>query len=63
MCDGELSPLPPLFFARRLDDGSLRMYYVGQGPDGSTAVGVARKGAPRGPEWAREQASITFASE
>mmetsp|Transcript_9894 Transcript_9894/g.15226 ORF Transcript_9894/g.15226 Transcript_9894/m.15226 type:complete len:456 (-) Transcript_9894:51-1418(-) len=46
----------------RLDDGSLRMYYTGQGTDGSTAIGVA-KCAPEDHVggWTREQAQFTFA--
>ncbi|GKZ00687.1 hypothetical protein MPSEU_001020800 [Mayamaea pseudoterrestris] len=46
----------------RIDDGSLRMYYTGQGPDGSTAIGVAKlvTGSSSG-EWTREQATISFA--
>lgn len=45
----------------RLDDGSMRMYYTGQGEDGSTAIGVARlsSGADL-TKWAREQAEIAF---
>jgi hypothetical protein len=44
-----------------LDDGSKRMYYTGQGSDGSTAVGVAKLpygGAPNA--WIREQATFSF---
>ena len=44
-----------------MDDGSMRMYYVGQGSDGSTAVGVAKYGADASNGWVREQASIVFA--
>jgi len=44
----------------RLDDGSLRMYYVGQGLDGSTAIGVA-KGYTDGGLFVREQAQLSFA--
>eukprot|EP00525_Craspedostauros_australis_P010292 CAMPEP_0198133542 /NCGR_PEP_ID=MMETSP1442-20131203/59619_1 /TAXON_ID= /ORGANISM="Craspedostauros australis, Strain CCMP3328" /LENGTH=221 /DNA_ID=CAMNT_0043794665 /DNA_START=460 /DNA_END=1125 /DNA_ORIENTATION=+ len=44
----------------RLDDGSQRMYYTGQGPNQSTAIGVAN--LPKGDKiWQREQATITFA--
>jgi hypothetical protein len=45
----------------RLDDGSQRMYYTGQGSGGKNAIGVAKlsptvdTGA-----WVREQATITF---
>jgi hypothetical protein len=49
-----------LFF--RLDDGTSRMYYTGQGADGSTAIGVAKVelgGALD--KWTREQATIVFA--
>ena len=48
------------FDAFRMDDGSLRMYYTGQGTDGSTAVGVAKL-AFGAAEWEREQAAFTFA--
>ena len=44
----------------RLDDGSLRMYYTGQGKDGSTAVGVAKL-SPGESAWVREQATISIA--
>eukprot|EP00980_Cylindrotheca_fusiformis_P010581 scaffold2353_cov134-Cylindrotheca_fusiformis.AAC.4 len=45
----------------RMDDGSQRMYYTGQGPDGSTAIGVAK--CERGSlEWLPEQASIVFST-
>lgn len=45
----------------RIDDGSLRMYYTGQGTDGSTAIGVAKlmPGSASG-QWTREQATISF---
>lgn len=43
----------------RLDDGSSRMYYTGQGKDGSTAIGVAKSIGDI--EWNREQAQFTFA--
>jgi len=44
----------------RLDDGSMRMYYTGQGADGSTAIGVAMV-PPGGSiyDWKREQAQIS----
>jgi predicted GH43/DUF377 family glycosyl hydrolase len=44
----------------RMDDGTLRMYYVGQGVDGSTAIGVA-KGSMEGELFAREQVQFSFA--
>lgn len=47
-------------FCNRLDDGSLRMYYTGQGIDGSTAIGVAKFDSSTA-KWAREQAEFTFA--
>lgn len=45
----------------RMDDGSMRMYYSGQGKDGSTSIGVARveSGAAM-TEWTREQAEFSF---
>lgn len=43
-----------------MDDGSQRMYYTGQGADGSTAIGVAKLSTDSN-EWEREQATITFA--
>lgn len=45
----------------RLDDGTSRMYYTGQGSDGSTAIGVAKLSIP-GAEWVREQATILFST-
>jgi hypothetical protein len=45
----------------RLDDGSMRMYYTGQGNDDSTAIGVAK--AEPGTDltrWTREQAEFSF---
>lgn len=42
-----------------MDDGSLRMYYTGQGPGGSTAIGVATC-SEQGKTWVREQATIAF---
>jgi hypothetical protein len=46
----------------RLDDGSMRMYYTGQGVDGSTAIGVAKvtEGGAFD-HWTREQAEFSFA--
>lgn len=45
----------------RLDDGSMRMYYTGQGADGSTAIGVARvQNAADMMLWVREQAEFSF---
>ena len=45
----------------RLDDGSMRMYYTGQGVDGSTAIGVARVQAGQDlTTWSREQAEFSF---
>jgi len=46
----------------RMDDGALRMYYVGENKDGQTAVGVARSYGDIC-DWKREQAEITFAME
>jgi hypothetical protein len=47
----------------RLDDGTIRMYYTGQGADGSTAIGVAKSSSyETNAAWVREQASITFAT-
>jgi len=49
----------------RMDDGTTRMYYTGQGEDGSTAIGVAKcisnDNAASAEGWAREQAQFTFA--
>jgi hypothetical protein len=43
----------------RLDDGSIRMYYTGQGTGGSTAIGVARTYDVEGLQnWRREQAEV-----
>jgi hypothetical protein len=45
----------------RIDDGSLRMYYTGQGSDGKTRIGVAKLSPGNAPNgWVREQATITF---
>jgi hypothetical protein len=54
-CEGVGSP-----HVLRMDDGSQRMYYTGQGPGGSTAIGVAKLDMDAN-TWMREQASITFA--
>lgn len=43
----------------RMDDGQMRMYYVGQAADGTTAIGVAKLQTESN-EWVREQASIVF---
>lgn len=43
----------------RLDDGSTRMYYTGQGNDGSTAIGVAKSFDDL--KFSKEQAQFTFA--
>jgi uncharacterized protein YegJ (DUF2314 family) len=45
----------------RMDDGSQRMYYTGQGSDGSTAIGVAKQDMRSSDKWVREQATIVFA--
>lgn len=45
----------------RLDDGSSRMYYTGQGANGSTAIGVAKSVGDI--EWTREQAQFVFSME
>lgn len=42
----------------RMDDGTERMYYTGQGEGGSTAIGVAKLAQSQ--EWIREQATVTF---
>jgi len=55
-CDGVGSP-----HILRLDDGSQRMYYTGQGPDGSTTVGIA-KCELGSTKWVPEQASIVFST-
>jgi len=48
----------------RLDDGTLRMYYIGQRSDGSSAVGVAKWDNDGGDyEFEREQAQFSFATE
>ena len=44
----------------RLDDGTTRMYYTGQGADGSTAIGVAKCDGDVSLEWTREQATVSF---
>lgn len=45
----------------RLDDGFFRMYYTGEGPDGETAIGVAKSVDLL--NWQREQAEVKFAFE
>lgn len=45
----------------RLDDGSSRMYYTGQGKGGSTAIGVAK--SSNDVDWVKEQAQFSFAVE
>ena len=45
----------------RLDDGTCRMYYTGQGSDGSTAIGVAKLGEDG--VWKREQVHLSFQTE
>lgn len=51
------------YFLCRLDDGTIRMYYTGQGVDGNTAIGVAQlRSYDSNAVWVREQASITFAT-
>ena len=54
----------PCFYVwERLDDGTCRMYYTGQGADGSTAIGVAKLSVVDGPaEWVREQAKLSFST-
>jgi hypothetical protein len=42
-----------------MDDGAVRMYYTGQGKDGSTAIGVAKLSTASN-EWVREQATFSF---
>ncbi|GAX24813.1 hypothetical protein FisN_18Lh104 [Fistulifera solaris] len=45
----------------RMDDGTERMYYTGQGADGSTSIGVAKLSTENGKQtWIREQASFSF---
>ena len=46
--------------AHRMDDGSQRMYYTGQGKGGATAVGVAKLDMDAN-TWVRERATIVFA--
>ena len=46
----------------RMDDGNMRLYYTGQGLNGSTAIGVAKLNAATG-LWEREQATVTFATD
>jgi hypothetical protein len=45
----------------RLDDGSMRMYYTGQGEGGTTAIGVAKFDAST-KAWTREQAEFSLAA-
>lgn len=53
-CGGVVSPN-----ILRMDDGSIRMYYTGQGEDGSTAIGAAK--TDENGVFVREQATFTFA--
>ena len=57
-CDGVGAP-----HLIRLDDGTTRMYYTGQGNDGSTAIGVAKSDNEDSRTWIREQAQLTFSVE
>lgn len=45
----------------RLDDGTTRMYYTGQGENDSTAIGVA-KASKNCLEYVREQATVSFST-
>lgn len=55
----EIQLLPTIV---RLDDGTMRMYYTGQGEGGSTAIGVAKVMAGESAvSWVREQAEFSFA--
>lgn len=45
----------------RLDDGFFRMYYTGEGPNGETAIGVAKSLDLK--TWEREQAALGFVFE
>jgi hypothetical protein len=57
----KLTPRAFIFVCSRMDDGSERMYYTGQGSDGSTAVGVAKLPDGESPNaWIREQATFAF---
>jgi hypothetical protein len=56
----ELTHIPSFAGLYRMDDGTIRMYYTGQGKDGSTAIGVAKLSTTSN-EWVREQASFSFA--
>jgi hypothetical protein len=47
------------FVTIRMDDGTQRMYYTGQGKGGRTAIGVAKLSESK--VWTREQAAVTFA--
>jgi predicted GH43/DUF377 family glycosyl hydrolase len=53
-CDGVGAP-----HLLRLDDGTTRMYYTGQGENGSTAIGVA-KASDNVFQYTREQATVSF---
>uniref|UniRef100_A0A6U1XQX2 Glycosyl hydrolase family 32 N-terminal domain-containing protein n=1 Tax=Trieres chinensis TaxID=1514140 RepID=A0A6U1XQX2_TRICV len=45
----------------RMDDGTSRMYYTGQGKDGSTAIGVARcMGSGADAVFERERAQFSL---
>lgn len=48
------------FLEHRMDDGSQRMYYTGQGKGGTTAIGVAKLDMDAN-DWVRERATIVFA--
>jgi hypothetical protein len=57
----KLTPHAFIFVCSRMDDGSERMYYTGQGSDGSTSIGVAKLPFGAGPNaWVREQATFAF---
>lgn len=44
-----------------MDDGTERMYYTGQGADGSTSIGVAKLSNENEKlTWVREQASFSL---
>ena len=47
----------------RLDDGTVRMYYTGQGKDGHTSIGIAKVDGSEGAtaKFTREQAQFSFA--
>jgi hypothetical protein len=44
----------------KMDDGTLRMYYVGRDNEGNTAVGVAKSLTEDGALFEREQAQVLF---